>query len=252
VLAPQRETLADVDALARALLAAGENTPRLRVVLGEAAPDDNRLVATLRRAVPAKLLELLGAMPPWSESPRVLGAVALNPRAPRALLLKILPGLYWRDLATVAATMRLPASARVRAEGLLIEKLQELRLGDRITLAHLATTPLLRLLLADADVKVVRMALLNPRLREADLVVAVEQSYASLALLREVAESTRWWDVYAVRVALVLQPRTPLGIALAQLTSLVPRDLGRIAKAPGLLPLVQMTALRVARRSLDS
>jgi len=252
VRARARETTADLDALHRALLAASENTPRLREVLSERVPDDNLLLAVLRRAVPLKLLELLGAQPPWSESPRVMGGVALNPRAPRALLLKVLPALYWRDLATVAVTMRLPAAARVRAESLLVEKLAELRLGDRITLARLATTPLLRLLLADADVKVVRAALLNPRLREADLVVALEQSFVSLALLREVAESTRWWNVYAVRLALVLQPRTPLGIALAQLTSLVPRDLGRVSSAPGLVPLVQLSALRVARRSLDS
>ncbi len=247
-----REASANADALHQALLVASESMARLRGVLAESSPDDNLLVSVLRRAVPIKLLELLGAQPPWSENPRVLGAVALNPRAPRALLLKVLPALYWRDLAMVAATLRLHAAARVRAESLLADRLPELRLGDRITLARLATTPLLRLLLADAEVKVVRAALLNPRLREADLVAAVEQSVASLALLREVAASTRWSDAYAVRLALVLQRRTPLGIALAQLTSLVPRDLGRVSTTPGLVPLVQRSALRVARRSLDS
>jgi hypothetical protein len=45
----------------------------------------------------------------------------------------------------------------------------------------------------------------------------------------------------------VLQPRTPLGVALGLLTSLVPRDLLRIASAQAVPPLVQAAALRVAR-----
>ena len=45
----------------------------------------------------------------------------------------------------------------------------------------------------------------------------------------------------------ILQPRTPLALALAQLSSLLPRDLERVAEAAGILPLVQAAALRVAR-----
>ncbi len=33
---------------------------------------------------------------------RVLGAIALNPSAPSGLALRLLPGLFWRDLAQVA------------------------------------------------------------------------------------------------------------------------------------------------------
>jgi hypothetical protein len=51
-----------------------------------------------------------------------------------------------------------------------------------------------------------------------------------------------------VRLAIVLQPRTPLGVALAQLSSLLPADLVRVAESPGLLPLVQMAAQKLATR----
>ena len=51
-----------------------------------------------------------------------------------------------------------------------------------------------------------------------------------------------------MRLALVLQPRTPLGVALAQITSLLDRDLERVAKAAGLRPLVQAAASRLFER----
>lgn len=52
-----------------------------------------------------------------------------------------------------------------------------------------------------------------------------------------------------MRLELVLQPATPLALALAQVSSLLPRDLRRVAEAPGLRPLVQATALRVVREA---
>lgn len=243
---PERLDGAGVEALYRALLAAGERRSELQRALGGREPGDPELVAVLRRAVPVRLLELVGTSPPWSEEPRLLAAVVLNARAPRALGLRLLPSLYWRDLAEVAAAFRLAPALRLRAEALLAERLPELRLGDRVALARLATQPVLRLLLLDGELRVARAALENPRLREDDLVRVIEQDTAPVPLLREVGGSKRWLQSYAVRLALARQARTPLGVALAQLTSLLPRDLARIGLTSGVPPLVQAAALRVA------
>jgi hypothetical protein len=108
---------------------------------------------------------------------------------------------------------------------------------------------LLALLLADGDAKVVRGALENPRLREDDLRRALRNTRVSPALVEEAAGSSRWREVYGVRLELVLQPATPLALALARLSSLLPRDLRRVAEAPGLRPLVQAAALRVLREA---
>jgi len=175
----------------------------------------------------------------------------LNPRAPRPLCLRLLPSLYWRDQAEAAANARVASAVRVRAEALLKERLPELRLGDRIALGRVATPPLLGLLLADADAKVVQAALDNPRLREPDLRLALRAVPFSRTLIEQAAASSRWRDSYGVRLELVLQPQTPLAIALAQVSSLVPHDLRRVAEAAGLAPLVQAAALRVIRMRRD-
>ncbi len=205
------------------------------------------LVTMLRRPAPVRFLELVAETPPWSRDPRLLAVVVLNPRTPRALAQRLLPSLRWRDLADVAASPRVDAGARVRAEGLLREQLPDLRLGERVTLARIATPAVLTPMLADADRRVADASLLNPRLREEDLVLALRVAAAPRALLEAATTSPRWREAYAVRLALVLQPRTPLALALGQLSSLLPRDLERVAQTDGIAPLVQAAALRVAR-----
>jgi hypothetical protein len=173
--------------------------------------------------------------------------VVRNPKTPRALALKLLPYLYWRDLAEAAASPWLQGGVRARAEGLLKEMIPEMRLGERVTCARLATSPALKLLLADSDKKVVEASLENPRLREEDLLLQIRGSEVPVLLLDATAASSRWGHRYAVRLALALQPRTPLSLALGQLSSLLRGDLLRVSETEGLRPLVQAAAFRVAR-----
>jgi seryl-tRNA(Sec) selenium transferase len=88
----------------------------------------------------------------------------------------------------------------------------------------------------------------NPRLREEDLVAALRRDTASRALTEVAAESSRWREHYAVRLALALQPRTPLPLTLLQLSSLRKADLIRVARTKGLPTLVQAAALATVER----
>lgn len=247
---PNAQTDAVEDLYAR-LMRAGESPADLVALLLRQGDDSTVLVSLLRRALPARFLEMVADTPPWSRDPRVLAVVVLNPRTPRPLALRLVPWLRWRDLADVAASPRVDPGARVRAEGLLKEQLGDLRLGERVTLARIATPAVLVPMLADPEPRVAEASLLNPRLREEDLVLAVRAATAPRALLEAITSSSRWRESYAVRLALVLQPRTPLALALGQISSLLPRDLERVARTEGIVPLVQAAALRVARERSD-
>ena len=236
----------DIEALFAKLLQAGEDARQVRSFLSAHGLETEALLGLLRRPVSMAFLMVVGTEPPWSEDIRVLGAVVLNPRAPLSLAQRLLPHLAWGDLADVARSPRVAGTVRVRGEAILRDRLPEMRLGDRIALAKIATPLVLSILIADPDPKVVQSCLLNPRLREEDLVSAVKKDSVSVALIDAVQESERWREAYRVRLALVLQPRTPLPIALAQVSSLTARDLMMVADSPGLLPLVQMAARRVA------
>jgi len=244
----EQEETAAVDRLYAELLAAGEQPVRLREVLARHQPEEQVLLGVLRRSVPMKLLEHLGSTPPWSDRPRVMARVVLNPRVPRALALRLVQILFWRDLADVAAAPHVVAGVRLRAEASLKEQLADMRLGDRVSLAKIATAGVLSSLLADPEPLVAEAALINPRLREEDLVNALRQAEVRPALIQAVVASPRWSECYAARLALVLQPRTPLAVALAQISSLVKRDLLRVVETAGLRPLVKGAAAAVLDR----
>ena len=238
---------ASVDALFADALATGENRARARQLLAACA-DEAVLAAVLHRAVPVAFLEAVADVPPWSARPRVLARVVLHPRSPRVLSLKLVAALYWRDLAEVAATQRVVAAVRSRAESLLKDGLADMRLGDRVTLARLATPALLPLLLADGERQVAEATLVNARLREEDLTTALRCDDVRPALVEAVAASQRWQASYAVKLTLVLQPKTPLALGLPRVLSLVPRDLRRIARDETLRPLVRAAAREVLER----
>jgi hypothetical protein len=235
---------AAIDALFAEVLRAGENPARARELASRCA-DETLIGSVLQRAVPVAFLEAVAHVSPWSERPRLLARIVLNPRAPRALAQRLVGALYWRDLAEVAATPRIAAAVRSRAESLLRDGLPDMRLGDRVTLARLATPALLPLLLADSEPRVTEAALVNARLREDDLVTALRREDVRAALLEAASASQRWQASYAVQLALVLQPRTPLPLALPRISSLVPRDLRRVAGDAALRPLVRAAAREV-------
>jgi hypothetical protein len=180
-----------------------------------------------------------------------LAAIVLNPKTPQRVSSPLTPFLLWRHLADVATSHRVPPPVRLRAESVLKERLPDLRMGERITLARLATPPVLILLLSDADRRVLESCLINPRLREGDLVGRLRRPDTPVALLEAAAASYRWNDSYAVRRELVLVPRCPLALALGQLSSLTKADLVRVAETPALRPLVRAAARRVAEALPD-
>lgn len=238
---------ATADALHEALTRAGENAVYARRLLHEHGPDPAVVTVLLRRAVPRAFLEALAATPPWSRDGRVLAAVVLSPQALPRICIPLLPSLFWHDLAEVARTLRVAPPVRARAEALLLERLPDLRLGELISIGRIATPPVLRTLLRGGEPRVTHACLLNPRLREEDLLAVLRTVDVPVVLLEAAARSRRWSENYNVRLGLVMQARTPLALALAQITSLVHRDLVRVSRTRGLRPLVQAAALRAAQ-----
>ncbi len=212
--------------------------------LQELGRDLSALIAALRRPLPPAFLELVAATRPWADDRRVAGVLVQNPRTPVHLAQRLVASLYWRDLAATALNPYVAPTVRLRAEGLLAEQLSELRLGDRIALARLATPAILRLLLAEGDARVLPGALFNPRLQEPQLLAALRAESAPRALLEAVAASPRWRAHYAVRLELALNRRTPLPVALSLLTGLVEADLRRVLRAPALPALLRAAAQR--------
>ena len=235
----------DVDRIHAEIVQAGESAAAVATLMAGREPPDNVMLALLRRALPKRFLEYVARTEPWASRTLVLTAVVTNPRVDTALSLRLLPQLPWRALATVSATPWVNGVVKVRADALLTEMLTDLKLGERIALGRIAGRSIAARLLADRDAKVLDATLANPRLLPDDLLRAINGAAPPRLLLEAISASPRWRELYAVRLALVLQPRTPLALALAHLSALTPRDLARVAASGSLTPLVCAAAQRV-------
>jgi hypothetical protein len=235
----------DVDRLYAEIVQAGESADALGELIAGWEPPDSVMLALLRRALPKRFLEHVARTEPWASRSLVLTALVTNPRADTTLSLRLLPQLPWRALATVSAAPWVNGMVRVRADALLAEMLPDLKLGERIALGRIAGRSILSRLLGDRDPKVVQATLDNPRVLPDDLLRAINCEAPARILLEAISQSARCREFYAVRLALVLQPRTPLAFALAHVSALTPRDLARVAASDRLAPLVRAAAERV-------
>lgn len=87
-----------------------------------------------------------------------------------------------------------------------------LTLGERKSLARRPQRETLERLLRDPHPDVIRQLLANPRLTEEDVLSIAARRPCRPDVLTEIARSTRWAHRPRIRVALVLNPDTPLDV----------------------------------------
>lgn len=104
-------------------------------------------------------------------------------------------------------------------------------LGERKSLARSHDRELIARCLRDPHPHVVRILLGNPILTETDVVRLCARRPASTEVLREVFRSPRWVVRYPVKVALALNPYTPVDIGLQLAPLLQAQDLRRLSLA---------------------
>jgi hypothetical protein len=196
-----------------------------------------------RRLAP-DLLARIAAEPRWLRSRRVQRALASHPSLPLAAARNLLPRLGWRDLADLAAQPHASAALRSAAEQRLVACLEELELGARTTLARRAGRGLIPALAAGRQARVLQSLLSNPNLREADAVAFASDPSTPREALELLSAHDRWSARPAVRVALSLNPRTPVQAALRLLRTLEPRQLRSVANDDRVSPLVRIGAER--------
>lgn len=137
---------------------------------------------------------------------------------------------------------------QLRPERPLRNRGRPLTLGERKALARRPRGDALTELLRDPHPDVVAILLDNPQLTEREVVRVAAMRPAVPAALVLVAEHRRWATRPGVRRALVLNPHTPVHVALRLVVTLSPADWGDVAEANGLAEAVRTTARELRER----
>ena len=102
--------------------------------------EEAHLLGVLRkRDLPSAFLEALARHERWNGRHVIRAAIVNHPKTPKTLALRLLNQLFWKELLKVANNFRLPMPIRAAAEKYLRNRLAELELGERITMARTAT-----------------------------------------------------------------------------------------------------------------
>jgi len=160
-----------------------------------------------------------------------LKLVALK-HTPQAHAVKLVHYLYWSDLVRLSVEVKVPAPVRRAIETILVNKVDKLTIGERITCAKRCSHALIKELMWDPDPKVFAALLINQRVREDDLLVIASSDRSTTQQLQILANDPKWSYRCAIRKALVMNPLTPRSAAASLLRSLTPRDLRVIHRNP--------------------
>jgi len=117
-----------------------------------------------------------------------------------------------------------------------------LTLGERKSLARTTRRDLIMHLVRDPHPDVIDILLENPHVTERDVATIAARRPAAPALFVKVAAHRRWRVRYPVRLTLVLNPYTPLHLAMRLCTNLRPADLRQVAVDPSLDELLRRQA----------
>src|SRR5579859_7369571 len=160
-----------------------------------------------------------------------LKLVALK-HTPQAHAVKLVHYLFWSDLVRLSVDVKVPAPVRRAIDTILVNRVDKLTIGERITCAKRCSHALIAELIWDPDPKVFEALMVNQRVREDDLLVIAGSDRATRQQLQILANDPKWSYRYAIRKALVMNPLTPRFAAASLLRSLTPRDLRLIHRNP--------------------
>jgi len=190
----------------------------------------------------AEVVDALASQPRLLSFYEVRRDIAIHPRTPEVLALRLVQGLFWRDLAALGADTRLHPRLRRSADQLLVARLPEMAVGEKVSMARRAGPGLLAHLRHDPSPRVIAAMLDNPRLTEDILAPVAHSATAPGPVLALIAADRRWGVRYGLQVAICRNPRTPIATSLRLLPLLRKSELKAVTSDPRLAEAVRQRA----------
>jgi hypothetical protein len=186
----------------------------LRAAADPALTEDLALALLQRADLPPEVLERLAKNGNALKLRKVKVALVCHPHTPRHVSVPLARQFYTFDLMKVALSPTVPADVKVAADDTLIARLKTVTIGERLSLARLASGRIAGALLLDGEARVTRTALENARLTETFVIQALLRPEASPALVQAVSQHAKWSFRREIRIALLRTEHLSLARAL--------------------------------------
>ncbi|MFZ0820610.1 MAG: hypothetical protein WAM91_11115 [Candidatus Acidiferrales bacterium] len=209
---PQPPPSVDADPLAAELSSSGPDD--LLKLLAHSSLNESQLLLLLeRKDLSGAVLEEIGRHRDWFRGYRVRRALAFHPHIPRILAAGLLRDLYLVDLVKLSLAPVAVADLRHLAENLIVSRLGQVTLGEKITLAKRASPRVLAALIAEGVPRLFEPALRNPRLTEAQVLKLLANDRLHERVVVAIASHPRWESLPNIQLALLRHPRISVDLA---------------------------------------
>lgn len=112
----------------------------------------------------------------------------------------------------------------------LLQKIQQLTVGERIAIALRGGQEIRSVLLKDANKEVVLTVLKNPKITDTEVELIAHSRNVPEDALRAIHKNREWMKNYNISIALVNNPKTPPGIGITLVSTLRVKDLAILEK----------------------
>jgi hypothetical protein len=124
-------------------------------------------------------------------------------------------------------------------------------LGEKRSLARTRNKDLLDRLIYEPHPLVIKNLLENPRMTEHEVLKMVSRRPNNETILSEIYQSERWLRSYNIKISMIKNPYTPVGIAMVLLYFLKRQDLRDVSRDQSLHELIKETAGDLLDRSIS-
>lgn len=184
----------------------------------------------------ANVLSAVSAQGKWMSSEDVRLRLASHPRTPKRIALAAAKQLYLFDLVRLSVLPSAPADIKRAGEEILVARLPQLPVGQKLTLARRGPARVAGAILAEGHPQAVKIALNNAHLTESQILKVLAKSNVPERVVAAIAQHSKWSCRYNVRMALVRNPHTPFPCVMAFLEQLTQQDLRMIVGMQDLPP----------------
>ncbi|MBW2476565.1 MAG: hypothetical protein JRE63_04480 [Deltaproteobacteria bacterium] len=171
---------------------------------------DHMMVLLRRRDLTGEFLKSIHRHELVRASHALQRALARNPKTPTAVFLDLLPKLYLFELDDLCKQSWATPDQKIAAERLILQKLPNTNLGQKIALARKGSAPVVEAILNGGGPELVEACLNNPYLREVALLRFLNGKAATAETISMVARHQKWKRSPRLRAVILKNRQTPL------------------------------------------
>ncbi len=181
----------------------------------------------------------------WIKNYAIKAAIVQHPHTSRYTALRLVKFLFWKDLLAVSHNARLSPPLKRNAEELLSERVEEMALGEQISLARTAGRPVIKKLRERRNPKIIEALLQNWQTVEEDVITIARSQHTPAPVLSVVAGDYKWGSRYHVKMAILTNRKASVHDCLKSLNGLTKKDLRAVRENPKVREIIRVAASRI-------